>query len=247
MIERLSMDETFRPACLAAALRTVDLNPLDVLLSEDRIPRTVDAEEGRTARPTWVGRNYQPGGVLLLGKNPGGGSPSFERMRPQWDFAFFDAIKRLRDERDMEAYLHLSDHAQPNAMRQWPMWRSISAVLDALGLDLFSVAMGNLVPFRTNGNKVLAQEFEAAWRLDVLPIIQLLQPRLIVKMTNEFSAFARYCPHGIMVQQFHRANGDNHITPAGNADLVQLRKLNLPFNIGDETSSTKTISDAPNG
>ena len=219
------MDDNFRSECLTAALKTIDLNPLDVLLSEDRIPQTVDSDEGRTARPTWVGKNYRPGGVLLMGKNPGGGSSSFETKRPPWDFPFFDALKSLREKRDMAAYMHLSDVAQPNAMRQWPMWRSISAVLDALRLDLFSVAMGNFVPFRTQGNKVFAKEFEAAWRLDTRQMIVTVRPSVIVKMTNDFRAFFGYCPNGIKVQPFRRANGDNYITPAGHADLNQLRMI----------------------
>jgi hypothetical protein len=160
-----------------------------------------------------------------MGKNPGGGSSSFETRRPSWDFPFFDAMKRLREKRDMAAYAHLSDEVQPTVMRQWPMWRSIGAVLDALRLDLFSVAMGNFVPFRTQGNKVLAKEFEAAWRLDTRQIIVTIRPSVIVKMTNDFRAFFGYCPNGIRVQQFHRANGDNYITPAGHADLNQLRTI----------------------
>jgi len=129
-----NVDDTFRSECLSAALKTMGLNPLDVLLSEDRIPRTVDLNEGRAARPPWVGKNYRPGGVLLMGKNPGGGSSSFEKRRPSWDFPFFDALKRLREKRDIAAYAHLSDKIQPTVMRQWPMWLSISAVLDALKL-----------------------------------------------------------------------------------------------------------------
>jgi len=223
-----NVDDTFRSECLSAALKTMGLNPLDVLLSEDRIPRTVDLNEGRAARPPWVGKNYRPGGVLLMGKNPGGGSSSFEKRRPSWDFPFFDALKRLREKRDIAAYAHLSDKIQPTVMRQWPMWLSISAVLDALKLDLFSVAMGNFVPFRTQDNKVFAKEFEAAWRLDTRPMIAALRPSVIVRMTNDFRPFCDYCPSGVRVQQFHRANGDRYITPAGYADLNQLRIRGCP-------------------
>jgi hypothetical protein len=78
--------------------------------------------------------------------------------RTTWDFAFFDALKRLREKRKMTAYAYLLDNAQSAAMRQRRMWRSISAVPDALKLDFFSVAMGNFVPFRTQGNRVFAAE-----------------------------------------------------------------------------------------
>ncbi len=228
-----TVDDLFRAACLAAALKTIDLHPLDILMSEDRVPRTVRPDEGRTARPTWVGRDYQPGGVMLIGKNPGGGSSSFETARPTWDIPFFDALVQLRDKRDMAAFVHLSDEAQPAAMRLWPMWRSIGAVLDALQLDVFSVAIGNLVPFRTQDNKVFAQEYERAWRLDNGPMIDLLRPSLIVKMTNEFPAFRGYCSSEIRIQQFHRANGDRYITPEGQNDLIQLRAIGKSLIQGD--------------
>ncbi|HEX4080717.1 MAG TPA: hypothetical protein VHX61_17790 [Rhizomicrobium sp.] len=221
------MIETLRSQSLRAALRTLALDPLSILLNESRVPLTVDADEARTARPTWVGKNYKPGGVLLLGKNPGGGSPSFKTVRPAWDFDFFDALRALREKRDMVAYEYLSDVAQPTAMRQWPLWLSINAVLDALGLDLFSTAIGNFLPFRTQGNSVRADEFKAAWRLDTALMVEVLRPKLIVKMTNEFRTFRDYCPADIKIQQFHRANGDRYITDAGKADLVQLRTIAL--------------------
>ncbi len=219
------MNQDLRSQCLLIALRTLDLAPQQILVGRDRIPATVNPDEGRTARPTWVGKNYKPGGVLLLGMNPGGGTASFHTKRPRWDFDFFDSLRNLREKRDMTAFEYLSDVAQPTAMRQWPMWLSIRAVLNALELDLFSVAMGNLVPFRTAGNSVRAAEFEAAWRLDTGPMIATLRPGMIVKMTSKFVAFARRCPSGILVQQFHRSNGDRYITAAGQMDLERLRKI----------------------
>jgi hypothetical protein len=217
------MFDTFRLQSLNNALRTLELDPLSILRSDNRIPATVDSDEARTARPTWVGKNYKPGGILLLGKNPGGGSPSFRTLRPPWDFDFFDALRSFRAKRDLISYDHLSDVAQPASMRQWPLWRSIDAILHALEVDLFSVAIGNFVPFRTQGNSVSSDEFKAAWRLDTALTVETLRPKLIVKMTNEFRTFRRYCPADIKIQQFHRSNGDRYITESGKADLVHLR------------------------
>ena len=95
------MDKALLALCLTVALKTLDTNTLDILESEERIPVTINTEEGRLARPTRIGKDYRTGGVMLVDKNPGGGSPSFGRARPSWDLAFFDALIRLRNERDM--------------------------------------------------------------------------------------------------------------------------------------------------
>jgi hypothetical protein len=56
-------------------------------------------------------------------------------------------------------------------------------------------------------------------------VVDLLRPGLIVKMTKGFKTFQRVCPDGIIVQRFHRVNGDRYITAAGARDPEVLRRL----------------------
>ncbi len=212
------MSDEFQEQCFRAALHTLSLDPRQILQDTTRMPVNVDRNNSTTARPTWIGRDYRQGGVLLLGKNPGGGSTIFEKVRPVYDVDFFNALWALREKRDFASYERWRDQAQPAAMIQWRIWTSIHKILETLKLDLHSVAFGNLVPFRTRGNSVRMSEFRNAWDLELRPVIDLVQPALIVKMTSAFAEFQRNCPSGVVVQQFRRANGDRYITDAGRKD-----------------------------
>jgi hypothetical protein len=86
------MGTGFSARCFRTALRTFSLDLLQVLRHATRVPDALLADEGSTARPTWIGKDYAPGGVLLLGKNPGGGSSGFATTRPLWDIDFFAAL-----------------------------------------------------------------------------------------------------------------------------------------------------------
>ena len=222
------MLDAFHTLCKDSTLRTLSLEPENVLGDKSRIPTNVLAAEARTARPTWIGKNYQPGGILLMAKNPGGGSSSFITKRPGWDIEFFEALQELQRNPTSETYIRWRDHAQPRAMVQWPIWLSINAILEALQVgDLETVAIGNFMPFRTTGNTVRASEFFAAWTADTKAVIELTRPKLIVKMTAEFDRFSALCPRDTDWIPFSRANGDKYITQAGQDCLRQLREWRL--------------------
>lgn len=211
----------FELQCFESTLRTLRLQPTEILSSERRLPDNQNDPLLRVARPTWIGKGYRVGGVLLLGKNPAGGSVSRRDVSHPSDHDFASALERLADTRDIKSYRAWRDVAQPRAMSTWRIWNiSALAIIHALRplvCDPYSVAFGNLVPFRTSGNKVMADEFRRGWERDVGLVVRLLKPRLIVKMTAEFADLSRYTD--IEILSFRRSNGDNFITPAGTADL----------------------------
>lgn len=211
----------FEMACLQSTLRTLRLQPTDILDGENRIPDNQNDPLLRVARPTWIGKDYEPGGVLLLGKNPAGGSISHKEISHPSDHAFAAALKQLYTYRDVDSYHFWRDVAQPNAMATWRIWNiSALAVIEALkplGLDANSIAFGNLVPFRTEGNTVSSREYILGWERDVSHVISILKPCLIIKMTADFQKFSQYCTTTVV--GFRRSNGDRGITPSGWADL----------------------------
>jgi hypothetical protein len=232
-------ESTFESSCLETTLRTLRLRPTDILLNDSRIPANENDPLLRVARPTWIGKNYGVGGVLLLGKNPAGGSAAHREASHPSDPGLADALNQLIEEPNMANYRVWRDVAQPRAMSTWRIWRiSVKAVLTALeplAIGEHNVAFGNLVPFRTAGNTVKHDEFVRGWEQDARHIVALLQPSLIVKMTAKFQALHKYCPN-IEILPFRRDNGDRRITSFGFADLADIRQW------GENFAKTRTSS-----
>jgi hypothetical protein len=74
-VMNMTIDQ-FETACLQSTVRTLRLQSTDILRDDGRLPANKNDLLLRWARPTWIGGDYTVGGVLLLGKNPGGGSSS---------------------------------------------------------------------------------------------------------------------------------------------------------------------------
>jgi hypothetical protein len=212
----------FELACLQSTLRTLRLAPGDVLRDDSRLPNNRNDPLLEIARPTWIGKNYRIGGVLLLGKNPAGGSVAHRQVPHPSDRDFAPALAQLAGSGGISSYRAWRDLAQPSAMSSWRIWTvSVGSVLGALrplGIGNDDIAFGNLVPFRTEGNAVKSDEFVRAWDRDVRHVVTLLRPRLIVKMTAEFPAFSRLVSDS-KVLDFRRSNGDRYVTSAGAEDI----------------------------
>jgi len=215
-------DIEFEQLCLESTLRTLALKPTDILQSQDRLPDNRNDPLLRIARPTWIGRNYKTGGILLLAKNPGGGTEANKESSHPSDPGLAKALARLTERKDKESYQFWRDVAQLEAMKSWRVWRnSVKAVIEALGVDENGIAFGNFVPFRTVDNKVKQNEIVRGWEVEVKPLVSILKPRLIVKMTAAFPKFSEQCRFS-QVLRFRRANGDWFITPHGYEDLKEI-------------------------
>lgn len=217
----------FEDACLGSTLRTLNLKPNDILESETRLPPNTGDELLCIARPTWIGKDYCAGGVLLIGKNPAGGTPRHREKSHASDPTLAKALRRLISERSVDAYRAWRDDAQPQAMATWRIWNvSVRAILEQLHPAVGGpnqIAFGNLVPFRSNDNKVSTNEYVAGWSCDLAHVVRLLQPRLVIKMTAEFPRF-NLVAAPVEVLTFSRANGDTYVTDAGKRDLELIRK-----------------------
>jgi len=81
----MNMLDTFQSV---ANLRREDLFPNDQL-----VPIT-HLEDARTSATGWVGHDYEPGGIVLLGINPGGGGDTY-RGNPT-DAALYGRLRAFR-------------------------------------------------------------------------------------------------------------------------------------------------------
>src|SRR4051794_32102039 len=98
------MDEQFESLCLASTLRTLSLVPTDILLADSRLPANENDPLLLIARPTWIGKDFKTGGVLLLAKNPAGGSASHRLASHPSDPSLAEALNALRARRDIGSY-----------------------------------------------------------------------------------------------------------------------------------------------
>jgi hypothetical protein len=132
----------------------------------------------------FVGRRYAPGGTVLMAINPGGGGDAYARRTAE-DEVFFPLLEALRGANPDDS-LHQLDAlsaAFPAIVRGWNLWRILGPTIDAAGSSLDEIAYLNCVPYRTRGDRmprVSAQR--AAWELTTQPILESLQPRLILAL-----------------------------------------------------------------
>lgn len=208
------------------ALQTLALKRCEVFGSHDVMPSTHNSYLDKTARPTFVGRNYRPGGVLILGKSPGGGGAKYKGKIAKHDGVWERAVKSLVNRSSIEVYRDWRDQIMPSCMHDWSIWTSVSAVLEAIQLDLHQVAFGNLIPFRIEGaesENIRTVHIKLAWEANTKLVIETLAPKLIVGMTSSFGKFSRLYEGEATLAKFRRARGDRYITESGEADLNNIR------------------------
>jgi hypothetical protein len=216
-----SAAEQFESDCLESTLRTLRLTSHDLLdNNDDRLPPNDNDRLLHMARPTWIGRDYNIRGVLLLAKNPrrSGTHPL--------DPILADALEQLTQ--TIASYRRWRDvqfDVMSDRNNGWLIWRvSVVAVVRALGVSEHSIAFGNLVPFRTADNEITPTEMERGWWQDIGHVFRLLNPLLIVDMAGGLPKSYRQRCSGAEVLRFRRMYGDRGVTGLGQTDLETLRR-----------------------
>jgi len=196
------------------------------LFRDDRLMPITHREDANTAAPGWVGHDYQPGSIVLLGINPGGGGDAY-RGNPT-DRALYGRLRAFRDAspQDLEAAFTRLNESWLSIQQTHSLWRVISAALDATGLRSSQVAFLNMLPFRTREDKTAPSAVMAnAWRLAAQPQIRALAPKAIVTLGFKAAdALDRLANTGSVPRVFRlkRARGDTRITDEARATLAEL-------------------------
>ncbi|HUB12426.1 MAG TPA: hypothetical protein VMB34_10745 [Acetobacteraceae bacterium] len=105
----------------------------------------------RIAQPGFVGRRYLPGGVLLIGQNPG--NDRIGKGRSEADLRQYEILHRLREAGVNNAESLSAELMSVLGSFVMPTWLIVRNVVDpllaALHLELDEICYINLIKFRT--------------------------------------------------------------------------------------------------
>jgi len=178
--------------------------------------------------PGYVGPQYRRGGPLLLAINPGGGKDSY-KVRTRADGEFYPILEAFHwcGADRARAHFEAMNAGWVRNMRMWNLRRILEPVLDALGCSVDGVAFLNAVPYRTREDRLPSvYARRQAWTLVTEPLLQLLEPGVIValgqKAGDVLDQHYRGTAHRFTVQ---RSNGDTYLTPKALSVLEEIRRI----------------------
>ena len=131
----------------------------------------------------YVGANFRPGGIILMAINPGGGTDKY--IRTKEDERLCPKLKRLKSSTSKTAEIAVSRLFQSyiEIVPTWNLFRIINPVLEATNSDLSSIALLNLVPFRTRGDsKPIVRALNYSWHNIICPLLPGLKPSKIIAL-----------------------------------------------------------------
>lgn len=186
----------------------------------------------RLPQPGLVGPRYRPGGVVLLGQNPGNDKTG--KGNSKEDNHQYKLLDRLKDAPDTASAIAASQDLMSaltsEVMPTWPITRNVCLpLLASLGLDLQDVAYINLVKFRTSSSKFGSAIYKASWHLTSRQI-DLLAPKYIIALGVEtHRRLTRLYQGHLQIFRVARAIGDTRLSSRGEADIeyiaAQIEKL----------------------
>ncbi|MDE2361863.1 MAG: hypothetical protein KGM42_04220 [Hyphomicrobiales bacterium] len=179
----------------------------------------------RLPQPGFVGLNYERGGLLLIGQNPGNDGVGKGLSRA--DQLQYQLLIRLRDAEDSEvvgAYTELMNALGSTVMPSWKIVRNVVyPLLRALdGQTLNHIAYTNLVKFRTVDSKFNRTIYDASWSATI-DQINLLKPALIVALgAGTFNQLQRRYKGTVPIKKVRRQIGDSGLPAAGRSDIAEI-------------------------
>jgi hypothetical protein len=206
---------------------------------------------GTTMSPGYVGRNYGPGGWLLVGNYPAGGTASYiERPNPT-DQRLYGSF----------ASLAAADTAQTRLVQfetmsaTWIELQRTHQIYRTLFLPLFraaaktdeDVAFLNAFPFRCRDNKAPSIGMYAnAWRLAVSRQIDALQPARIIALGVATGRAIERFPRGsgeLIVLE--RSNGDRYLKDSAQKVIAAIAQAQGGAG-SSHTQASEHAKDRPN-
>ena len=140
----------------------------------------------------YVGTNYQPLRVLLLGINPGNG-PEKAKARSAGDVQMMPAHHRFVEVRSARAFLD-AQNAYKSVCQSWAVWGHHCAELLANNhLSIEQIAYSNCLPWRTASQSAFDDSIAArAAELYAIPLIEELKPKIIVAVGKKAAKILGY-------------------------------------------------------
>lgn len=191
--------------------------------------------------PGWVGAHYRPGGAVLVGINPGGGTAAYVQPRPD-DRELYALLRHFRQAQDAPAiraaFNALCDGWITIQSTRHNIRRPIGLVLDALGLTVQHIAFLNLVPFRTAEDKMPPTDvIRRCWNMASGPQLAALSPARVIFLGKKAAdAFNRlsFAISGAQIDVYPRTNGDTYVTAEAQDLLNRLKAGRLASTVRDD-------------
>lgn len=186
------------------------------------------AGHGCTASPGYVGRNYRPGGWLLVGNYPAGGTTAYGTSPDLGDADLYRSLQALQASTCPTESRAASEHLWDTWIRVQHRHRMYQTVVRALLVasekEDHDVAFINRFPFRVQGNAgVRASMEDAAWNLAVDRQIRTLEPGMLIALgvatgqclEKRYSGRAR-------IWVLPRSNGDYALTKLARSTILRI-------------------------
>lgn len=196
------------------------------IFDDDRLMPVTALEDANTPAPGWVGKDWMPGGLLMVAINPGGGGDGYRRNPT--DEELYANLRRFRDASaaEREQSLMTASECWMRVQRSHNIYRLMEAIFAAARVTDRQTAFLNILPFRTRGDKpARALELRRAWAVATGKQVEALNPaRIIALGAKAFNALQAVGA----TEQFDsvllkRAIGDSYITPQAQEALRSLK------------------------
>lgn len=181
--------------------------------------RLLDRHEGdKLAQPGYVGPSYQPGGLVLVGMNPGGGPQDGLGPADRDMYSASQAVREASPDELVPAFRLLTARLA-EVMPTWKLHRNVVAlVLAGTGRTMDDIAYVNLLKWRTDSSSGLSRLYKLSWADHTREQIELLAPGHVVGVgVDAGHSFARLYIGDALVGIVPRVIGDNIGQPGRDA------------------------------
>ena len=222
-------DLAFRSRLATTSRRLIATSRPEIFGAAEPQTRPVNLEaDAALMFPGYVGPRYEPGGVVLLAINPGGGKAAYKARTPADErfYPLMEAFQWCTPDALLARY-EAMNAGWAVSMRTWNLRRVIEPVLDALECNVDRVAFLNAVPYRTREDRLpSAYARRQAWGRVIEPLLQVLEPGIIVALGQKAG--------DVLDQQYRgtartftvqRSNGDTYLTPKALEVLALIREM----------------------
>ena len=145
----------------------------------------VEHTKDKLPQPRWVGPGYETSSkrILLVMLNPGEGSKSDHKSTQRRQ-------KTERKFKNRKCSVGQVFWHQAGGMHSWGRGKFLRFCRDGLGLELFSVALGNIAWCSTKDNKYPQKMLDTCFKAHTQPLIVCLRPDIIILSGNEANNFS---------------------------------------------------------
>lgn len=170
-------------------------------------------EDAKIMFPGYFGQNFNIGGIIVFGVNPGGGSDK-RNVRHQSDHILYPLLANFKkiDNNKVETYQNINIEF-PEILKSWNLWRIFEPTLQALDNNLTDIAYFNAIPYRTREDKkppIIAQI--NSFNLLINPLLDLIQPSKIICLGKKAGEILNRFTENIEIITIPRTIGDSYIS-----------------------------------